>query len=150
MIVLQDYFEPEPYILAQIETLKPEYFSHVSPALNLEQALAHPGPFPAAFLMFSNHAIIKSTYRLLQEQQTWIVAVVAKDVSDTNFNTAVRSTAGPLLYQIDRVLHTFGFQSEAGEASTLKAVSPPEQFINAPGIGVFTRAFQLEFVNSSS
>lgn len=150
MLVLDDYFEVEPHIIGQIETLKPEHFKHVSPALNLDQVLDYSGKFPAAFVIFNSHSIRSATRNVLQEQQTWMIAVAAKDVSDTDFNAGVRRKAGPLLYQIDRALHGFGFESSTGSASVLKAVSPPESFQNVPGYGIFIRAFELDFVNSGN
>jgi len=150
MLVLNDYFEPEQYIIEQLQTLKPDHFKHVQSALNVEQVLEYGGKAPAAFLIFSQHQIVNSKRHVMQEQQIWMVAVLARNRADTEYNTHVRRDAGPLLYHVDKALHGFAFANEAGQASALKATTPPEAFEYLPGTGVFTRAFSLEFVNSSS
>lgn len=152
MIVLKDYFAAEQPIIDRLSELTPDHFRHVGSALNVDQVIEQSGNAPAAYLIYASGGITDSKPKVLVETQTWIVAVVARNFQDTQFNTAVRRESGPLLYQVDRCLHgwrpTDDLVTQSGQASTLRATTPPETFQNLPGIGIFLRAYNLSFVNS--
>jgi hypothetical protein len=155
MSVLDDYFAAEVPILAKLATLKPDYLKHVSPALNVDQVLAYSGVQPSAWLIYASAGVSNNTANkraMIIETQTWIVAIAVRNMQDTRFNLNVRREAGPILYQIDRLLLGYCPYDDLDNVPTgnsnMTGTTPPEAFQNLPGIGIFLRAYNLSFANS--
>lgn len=155
MSVLDDYFAAEQPILDKLATLKPDYLKHVSPALNVDQVMAYSGVSPSAWLIYAAAAVSNNTANkraTIIETQTWIVALAVRNMQDTRFNASVRRDAGPILYQIDRLLLGYcpydDLDNVPTGGSNLVGATPPEAFQNLPGIGIFLRAYNISFANS--